>query len=278
MLQGSSDDEKMKDLLSRNYKDQALFYLNAFWKSGMDKEAETVFKYTQQFAKLDLQKGAEGNALDELNAHRFLESNKETLTVLEMRDLLRKSGAIPANSRPKDFPITHFFMAHFKGDWHVLVNTLPGENAEEIARCQVLLKQIQDSIPELQKAESEAKAAAQEQHKQQKIYDDRTTDLKKKSEEGSVVAQNRAKNELAQHLASDPLPLSRAKITAEATAKKAERAVAKAQSMVNEIEEKLKELALKSGSSAGTLWWIDRDLHEAKQYLPTRKGGRSKDN
>jgi hypothetical protein len=48
--------------------------------------------------------------------------------------------------------------------------------------------------------------------------------LKKKSEEGGVVSRNKAKNELAQHLAEDPLPLRQAKITAEAAVRKAEKA------------------------------------------------------
>jgi len=38
------------------------------------------------------------------------------------------------------------------------------------------------------------------------------------------VQRNKAKNELAQHLSSDPLPLRRAKITQEAAVKKADRA------------------------------------------------------
>jgi len=91
------------------------------------------------------------------------------------------------------------------------------------------------------------------------------------------VQQNKAKAELAQHLAADPLPLSRAKITADAAAKKAEKAVNAAQAKVDEIEKQIKELTMKSGSAAGTLFWIERELHEAKQFLPMRKGGRTKD-
>ena len=39
-----------------------------------------------------------------------------------------------------------------------------------------------------------------------------------------MVSRNKAKNELAQHLGEDPLPLRKAKITAEAAVKRAERA------------------------------------------------------
>ena len=54
-------------------------------------------------------------------------------------------------------------------------------------------------------------------------YNQRTEQLKKESEEGGVVARNRAKVQLDAHLAEDPLPLRKAKITLEAANKKAER-------------------------------------------------------
>jgi len=46
--------------------------------------------------------------------------------------------------------------------------------------------------------------------------------LKKKSEDTNlgVVQRNKAKNELAQHLSEDPLPLRRAKLTTQAATKK----------------------------------------------------------
>jgi len=279
MALSGSDDDKLKELCCKTHKEQAIWFLNAFWnKASMEKEAENIWKYAHKFSELDLQKHETGNTLDELNAHRFLEAFKEPMTVVEMRDSLRSTGAIPPQGRPKDFPITHFMLARFKVDWHALVNASQGDNAEEMARCQRLLKEIQDSIPELQKTEAEAKAASAEQKKQQKIYDDKTADLQAKTTQGGAVQQNKAKAELSQHLAQDPLPLSRAKITAEAAAKRAEKAVANAKAKVEEIERQLKELALKAGSAAGALFWINRELHEAKQFMPISKGGRSKDN
>jgi len=53
------------------------------------------------------------------------------------------------------------------------------------------------------KAADELKAALAELQAQQDAYDKKTQDLKKKSTEGGVVSQGRAKNELAQHLAED---------------------------------------------------------------------------
>ena len=59
---------------------------------------------------------------------------------------------------------------------------------------------------------------------QEDAYHAKTEDLKRKSEEGGVVSRNKAKNQLAQHLGEDPLPLRRAKITQEAAVKRADRA------------------------------------------------------
>ncbi|ELR16115.1 TolA protein, partial [Acanthamoeba castellanii str. Neff] len=77
---------------------------------------------------------------------------------------------------------------------------------------------------ELRAAKQELDAALHELQAQEEAFNARTAELTRLSEEGSIVAKNRAKNELAQHLSSDPLPLRKAKITQEAAVKKAERA------------------------------------------------------
>jgi hypothetical protein len=101
-----------------------------------------------------------------------------------------------------------------------------------------------------------------------------------------VVARNKAKNELAQHLAEDPLPLRKAKITLEAATKKAEKArvaaeaakaaadaaVVEAEAKVAEAQAYLDDVASRSGSGGqGALWWLQRELDEKKKYLPKRK-------
>jgi hypothetical protein len=99
-------------------------------------------------------------------------------------------------------------------------------------------------------------------------------------------------------LAGDPLPLRKAKITNEAAVKKAEKtakaaeeataaaiaarkaaekALDDAAKRVAEAEAYLQEVKNKPGSAGGALWWIDRELYEAKAYLPTSKGGYKKE-
>jgi hypothetical protein len=87
---------------------------------------------------------------------------------------------------------------------------------------------------ELQAAKAELESALAELKAQEDAFNGRTAELQRLSEEGSVVQKNKAKNELAQHLSSDPLPLRRAKITQEAAVKKADRAAQAANQAANQ--------------------------------------------
>jgi regulator of protease activity HflC (stomatin/prohibitin superfamily) len=101
------------------------------------------------------------------------------------------------------------------------------------------------------------------------------------------VSRNKAKAELAAHLAEDPLPLRKAKITLQAAERKAEKAlkaatearqaaddaVAAAQRKFEEAQAYLEEVKSKGGSGEGLMWWLERELTEKKKYMPTSKGG-----
>jgi len=382
-LPGANDFEKLAALTQRTYKEQVVWFLNAFWEEFAQNEAEKLWKYKHMCDELDVQKGASGFELDELSAHRFLEHFKEPLTVREMRNTLRSTGAI--GDRVKAVPLIHVLIFKYKIDWHTLVNASQGDNREEIEEAQRRLDEVQAAFSEARaradeaaarfreaeaseaaakkreaealesekqatqreaealRSEEEAKAreedarAAQaeleaalgEVKAQEDAYNNKTADLTRRSEEGGVVSRNKAKAELAQHLAEDPLPLRRAKITAEAAVKKAEKATAvasqarqqaeedavkarqareqaqqdaiasvaarkqaeadkvvaaqakeaaehalnEAQRKVQEAEEFLTEVKSRPGCAHGALWWIERELHEAKAYVPESKGG-----
>jgi DNA repair exonuclease SbcCD ATPase subunit len=235
-------------------------------------------------------------------AHRFLEQNKETHTVKELRDKLYAIGI----ERIKLVPLCYYYIFKYNVDWHALVNAPQGDNQEEVTKAQKMLESVQTAFVEVQKTaeaaaqrEKEAQIAKKEQEAslaevqaQEKAYNDKTAQLTKATETGGMVAQNKAKAELAAHLAENPLPLRKAKITNEAAVKKAERAldastaakaaaeaaVESARDQVAKAEAYLQELMAKPGSAGGALWWIDRELHEAKAFLPSSKGGyRKKD-
>jgi len=341
-LPGKTDFEKLSALIKKTHKEQVIWFLNGFWDK-VGNQAEMLWKWVEQLEKLDLQKGKEGNELDELNAHRFLEYFKETMTVTEMRENLRSTGAITGVVR--NIPITHILIFRFKVDWHYLVVASQGDNTAEIAKAQEKLDNVQAALRASEARRAEAKEAARQcdvreaesrqkeadsRQKQQEslaakaelevalaelkaqedAFNNKTTELKAKSEDESVgqVTRNKAKAELAQHLSSDPLPLRRAKITQEAAVKKAERAakaaadaaeaaaaaviaaqeakvvalkaVAAAEAAVEEANRKveeaeafLEEIKSKPGSAQGTIWFMNRELEEARRYLPERKGG-----
>merc|ERR1712100_823060 len=127
---------------------------------------------------------------------------------------------------------------------HELVNRSQGDNREEMESCSKMLDEVkvffktaearqQDALARendareaeapFKAAQEELEAALAEVKSQEDAYNSRTEELKKKSETGGVVSRNKAANELAQHLAEDPLPLRKAKITLEAAQKRAEK-------------------------------------------------------
>jgi len=356
VLPGGSDHEKFGSLCGLPYKHQAVWYLNAFWEQGAKAEAETLWEYVERCSKIDHAK-ADGSALDELEAHRFLEQIHEPHTVLEMRSKLRSTGAIGQNERPKNVPLTHYLLFKFGSDWRKLVNASQGDNSAEIAEAQRKLDAVQAAFDaadarareaaaaaaeansrfeaakkpeadalaaeaEAREAEAPFKAACEELEAaradvaaQESAYNSKTEELKNASETGGVVQRNRAKVQLDAHLAEDPLPLRKAKLTLEAAQNKADKArapfqikreaaeaarqvaetariaaenaanaaeaaknaslaaVEAAAQRMAEAEEYLNEVRNKPGGAFGALWWIDRELHEKKKFMPTAKGG-----
>jgi len=328
------DQNKFRELSAKIYRDQAVWFLNAFWGTpnfANEKEAETIWIYKHKCDQFDLQNRAEGSGLDELNAHRFLEHFHLTQTVQEMRNALRTAGAFK-EMKFNTVPLVHFLVFLYKVDWKYLVNAPQGDNKEEIAQAQAMLDAVSRAFDESERRaheakvslknaetrESEAKAseveaaaakreleaALAEVHAQQKAYDDKAAELKAKSETGGQVAQSKAKAELAQHLNTPTLPLNKARITQEAAVKKAEKtrlaaeearrsaqaarakahedklaaeaAVDDARKKVDEAEAFLQFVKSKPGNAQGSIWWMERELHEKRAYLPTAKGGYSK--
>jgi chromosome segregation ATPase len=98
------------------------------------------------------------------------------------------------------------------------------EAATAVENAKKQEQEAYDRAAESAAAQKELEAALAELQAQENAYLQKTKDLEKRSEEGGVVSRNKAKAELAQHLAEDPLPLRKAKITQEAAVKKADRA------------------------------------------------------
>lgn len=70
-------------LLTRKpYIEQAHWFMNGFWQE-VEFDAESIWKVVHKFIELDPKK-KEGNELDEFWSHKFLESQGETLTVIQV--------------------------------------------------------------------------------------------------------------------------------------------------------------------------------------------------
>jgi len=170
-------------------------------------------------------------------------------------------------------------------------------------------------------AQEELEAALNELHAQEDAYRRRSEELQARIDDPNlgVVQKNKAKNELSQHTAQDPLPLRQAKLTTEAAERKAdkvrkpfketreiaEQARAKAErtahdavnarkeaedsaheaiqsrqladnavdecvSRLQEAESYLHEVMNKPTNPQGQMWWIQRELDEARKFLPKK--------
>eukprot|EP00455_Lapot_gusevi_P026743 TRINITY_DN281_c0_g3_i2.p1 TRINITY_DN281_c0_g3~~TRINITY_DN281_c0_g3_i2.p1 ORF type:complete len:327 (+),score=182.05 TRINITY_DN281_c0_g3_i2:63-1043(+) len=315
--------ERFAVLTQKTYAEQARWFLNGFWDE-LQGEAELLWRFVHICAELDLAKKAKGSELDEFQAHRFLEQLGETLTVAEMRNKLRD---IDIDFNRRMALIEYLIFKFNKNVKQVVSAPQGGDNKEEMEEAQRLVNVSQAAVDDLTAklesqrlaleaqqaaeaaaqaaeaaaaaAEAEQKAALEELNAQQESLAKKMAELTQKSEEGSVVQRGRAKQELEQLKAEDPLPLRRAKINQEASVRKAEKArksaqaalseaenarkeaeestaaveasVAEAQQKLQEALNFLQEVQMRPGQSYGDLWWMQREIEEKKKYLPKSK-------
>jgi len=158
--------------------------------------AEDCWQFVAKFVQLDLEKGKEGNDLDEFNAHRFLEFWKETQTIVGLRELLQGLGL----DRKKRMSLIEYLLCKYKENVKVLMSRPQGTN-EDLVKAQKALQHVQDEIDKIEKKKAE---------------------LEKASEVGGVKG-NAAKNELQQLCNSDNTDLNRAVLSAEAAVRKAQK-------------------------------------------------------
>ena len=124
-----------------------------------------MWRFVEHCVNIDNAK-AEGNELDEMEAHRFLEKADEAHTVLEMRSRLRKTGAIGQNERPKAVPLSHYLLfkydAHNDKLFHELVTRAQGDNQKQIEEAQAKLDAVSVAFEEASRTAAAASAALKE--------------------------------------------------------------------------------------------------------------------
>eukprot|EP01123_Difflugia_compressa_P008359 TRINITY_DN2467_c0_g1_i1.p1 TRINITY_DN2467_c0_g1~~TRINITY_DN2467_c0_g1_i1.p1 ORF type:complete len:324 (-),score=69.11 TRINITY_DN2467_c0_g1_i1:109-1017(-) len=272
------------------YSDQAKFYLNAFW-TELGPKAETVFEQYKKFIELDKQQYSalpegkkpevwtEGSSLDEFWSHKFLENIGKTLSVVQFRQEFKK---IDANTDKQMGMIEFLIWEHNQSVKELLMRPQGSGDGKELIEAQALLDEVSKTFAEAEKkknelaaAEAELKSELAKLQEQEEAHAAKTKQLQEKSE-GSGVQAMRAKNELAQHLAEDPLPLRKAKLSTEAASKKTERARTAAEHALDQCANRLAEaeaflkeqMAKGGGPQLGTFYWMDRELQEKKKFMP----------
>ncbi len=116
-------------LTSKKYIDQAKWFLNGFWKDCAEAEAENIWKFTNKFIELDTRKKKEGNELDEFEAHKFLESLGETLTVVALREKLRKID-LDANGK---MALLEYLCFKYNKTVPEVIRAPQGDNTKEVS-------------------------------------------------------------------------------------------------------------------------------------------------
>lgn len=275
---------KLKELSEKKYKDQAIWFLNAYWLENGEKEAENIWNYVLKFSEYDNENHEEGCALDELNIHRILEFYNDQQTIQQFRESLRQQNV----EFKRTFALCIFLAWHYKMPIKKLVNAPQGHQSAEMAKAQqmvdevsVLLAEAVKKADEATKRDKELQKALDELKQEEDAFNKKTEELKAKIEkETGIVKKNKAQAELSQHMESDPLPLRKAKITCEAAKKKSEKARAEAESAAEEMKKKMEEAEeylnqQKAAAAAGQglMWWMQRELEEKKKFMPSRKGG-----
>jgi len=134
---------KFNELTKLNYTNQAKWWLNGFWKDGAEQEAESIWKFAHKFFELDSKEGTE---LDEFKAHKFLESLGETLTVIELREKLKK---IDLNVDGK-MALLEYLAFKYTKPMAAVVDAPQGDNTDEINLAQSKVEAAQNAFSEVQ--------------------------------------------------------------------------------------------------------------------------------
>merc|ERR1712137_330320 len=187
-----SEQAKLQELCGKTYKEQGIWFLNCFWQEFAEPEAELVWNYVAKNAELDLENHETGCGLDGMKAHVFLEKFDETLTVRDMRDKLRSTGAIGQSDRPKLVPLTHYLLYKYNADWKKLVDeTRQGDNKEEMERAEQMLQEVLAAFKESEEKEAAAvsrenEAKASESAAKAKEADAKATEAEAVSKENAA--------------------------------------------------------------------------------------------
>ncbi|EDR26139.1 protein tolA, putative [Entamoeba dispar SAW760] len=153
-----SDLDKLREIGSKKFQEQAIWMLNAMWPKDQGKSAEELWNYVELFGSLELENGKEGNDLDELGMHRVFEKIQKQQTMQEMRNHLRKVGVTSF----KKISMINFLIFIYGYDLHEVVNAPQGANGAEVEKAKKILEEVTEAFNSAQEKAATAKKAADE--------------------------------------------------------------------------------------------------------------------
>jgi hypothetical protein len=198
MAQKISDAQRkgFADIVAKKYSDQAIWYLNGFWKVNCSLLIASLLQYTTTISNLrrmepkpkrklcgNMLKSSSklmkrerrkvchyiahsnltltGNELDEFQAHKFLESLGETLTVVAMRDRLRQID-LDFNRR---VALIEYLTVRYGKNVDQILNAPQGDNGEKLVAAQAKFDAVQRAYEEVsrQLEEQQRSLSAQKQ-------------------------------------------------------------------------------------------------------------------
>jgi len=222
----------------RDFKNQAIFFLNAFWPECQEEKAEQVWKFVEKFREYDKEYykalpenkkqehgEGEGKDLDEFWTHKALEFFGKPMSVVEFRGEFKK---IDVNF-DKRVSMVEYCLYWFEQNVKTLMERPQGTN-EELEKAQVALDAANAEIQRIEKEKTRLEKLA----------------------EGTSVKANSAKAELAALLSAPTTELNKNLLTAEAAVRKARKNPSGTVPM-------------------GQSWWLEREVAELKKYKPSKK-------
>jgi len=169
--------QRFLDITRMKYSDQTKWFLNGFWED-QEQEAENIWKFAAKFIELDPKK-KEGNELDEFWSHKFLESLGETLTVVKLREELRKID-LDANGK---MALLEYLCFKYNKTVQQVVDAPQGNNQAEINEASAKLQAVQDALAEVTKQLEEQKRVLEEQRQAEKEQKQSLANHKRSEEE-----------------------------------------------------------------------------------------------
>eukprot|EP00808_Paulinella_micropora_P000431 g19703.t1 len=197
------------ELQKKNFEEQAIFWLNAFWDDWGKDNANTVWKWCKDFMAVDLdcwvlggkkkQDYVIGASLNLTFSMKFMEKQKKVMTPVEYK---------------KEFKTID---KNFDGEMSLIEWALH----ETKLSVEDLMSKPQATTPALEEAKKELERAKKALEDVQKRRDD----LEIKAKTGSGLAALKARQEWEKAQQEDHMPLERAIIKAENNLKKQQKKV-----------------------------------------------------